>query len=62
MFFRLSICQKKHHRLIAVDLGRQKELDADPKANQQIEFIGPLKELDDDGNAADGGKDQSMFV
>ena len=28
---------------MAVDLSRQKELDADPKAIQQIEFIGKLK-------------------
>ena len=34
---------KNHYRLIAVDLSRQKELDADPKAIQQIEFIGQLK-------------------
>ena len=27
---------KNHYRLIAVDLSRQKELDADPKAIQQI--------------------------
>ena len=29
-------CIKNHYRLIAVDLSRQKELDADPKAIQQI--------------------------
>ena len=34
---------KNHYRLIAVDLSKQKELDADPKAIQQIEFIGQLK-------------------
>ena len=34
---------KNHYRLIAVDLSRQKELDADPKAIQQIEFIRQLK-------------------
>ena len=28
----------KHYELIAVDLSKQKELDADPRANQQIEF------------------------
>ena len=27
---------KNHYRLIAVDLSRQKELDADPEATQQI--------------------------
>ena len=29
---------KKHYKLIAVDLSKQKELDADPRATQQIEF------------------------
>ena len=32
-----------NYRLIAVDLSRQKELDADPKAIEQIEFVGKLK-------------------
>ena len=31
---------KNHDRLIAVDLSWQKELDADPRAIQQIEFVG----------------------
>ena len=31
---------KNHYRLIAVDLSRPKELDADPKAIQEIEFVG----------------------
>ena len=53
---------KNHYRLIAVDLSRQKELDADPKAIQQIEFVGKLKKLDAYGNATDAGNDQSMFV
>ena len=34
---------KNHQRLIAVYLSRQKELDTDPKAVQQIEFVGQLK-------------------
>ena len=34
---------KNHYRLIAIDLSRQKELDADPKVIQQIEFVGQLK-------------------
>ena len=34
---------KKYHQLIAVDLSKQRELDADPRAIQQIEFIGMLK-------------------
>ena len=29
---------KKHYELVAVDLSKQKELDADPRAIQQIEF------------------------
>ena len=28
----------KHNKLVAVDLSKQKELDADPRAIQQIEF------------------------
>ena len=28
----------KHDKLVAVDLSQQKELDADPRATQQIEF------------------------
>ena len=52
---------KTHYRLIAVDLSRQKELDVDSKAIQQIEFVGQLKKLGDDGNATDAGNDQSVF-
>ena len=48
---------KNHYRLIAVDLSRQKELDADPKAIQQIEFVGQLKKLNDDNNNV-----ESMFI
>ena len=29
---------KKHYKLAAVDLSKQRELDADPRAIQQIEF------------------------
>ena len=39
----IMIISRNHYRLIAVDLIRQKELDADPKAIQQIEFIGQMK-------------------
>ena len=53
---------KSHYRLIAVDLSRQKEIDADPKAVQQLEFVRQLKILDDVYNAADACNDQSMFV
>ena len=34
---------KDHYNLIAVDLSKQKELDADPRAIQQIEFYGKLE-------------------
>ena len=34
---------KKNYQLIAVGLSKQRELDADPRAIQQIEFIGMLK-------------------
>ena len=37
---------KNHYRLIAVDLSRQIELDADPKAIQQVEFVEQLKYVD----------------
>ena len=51
-----------NYRLIAVDLSLQKELDGDPKAIQQIKFVGQLKKLGDDGNVTDTGNDQSMFI
>ena len=34
---------KKNYQLIAVDLSKQRELDADPQVIQQIKFIGMLK-------------------
>ena len=34
---------KKNDQLIAIDLSKQRELDADPRAIQQIEFMGMLK-------------------
>ena len=37
---------KYNYRLITVDLSRQKELDTDPKAIQQLELVGQLKKLD----------------
>ena len=49
---------KNHYRLIAVDLSRQIELDADPKEILQIEFVGQSKNVD--GINADGT--QSMFI
>ena len=36
-------CIKNYYRLIAVDLSKQKELHADPKTSQQIEFNGKSK-------------------
>ena len=36
---------KNHYRLMAVDLSRQKVLDAYPKSIQQIEFVGQLKKV-----------------
>ena len=48
---------KKHYRLIAVDLSRQKELEADPKLTQQTKFVRQSKNVD--GMYADGT--QNMF-
>ena len=48
---------KDHYRLIVADLSRQKELDVDPKAIQQKEFVGQLKNPDDAVVA-----NKSMFV
>ena len=31
---------KKHYKMIAIDLSKQQALDANPKATQQISFIG----------------------
>ena len=53
---------KSHYRLIAVDSGRLKESDAGPKRIQQIEFVGQLKRLDDNGNATGSGADQFIIV
>ena len=47
----------KSYRLRAVDLNRQKELDADPKAIQQIKFVEQLKKL-----KADNTNVESMFI
>ena len=49
---------KYHYRLIAVDLSTQKELDANPKAVQQIEFNRQLQ--NEYGINADGT--QSVFI
>ena len=53
---------KEYYRLITIDLRRQKESDAYPKAIQQVELIGQLKKLDANYNALDAGNDQSMFI
>ena len=45
MFIRLSLFQK-NYKLIAIDLSKQKKLDADPKAIQQINFNGNLDRLE----------------
>ena len=42
MFVRSSILQR-HYQLIPVDLSKQKQLDSDLRAIQQIEFYGMLK-------------------
>ena len=39
-----------------------KELHADLKAIQQIEFVGQVKKLDSKGNAIEAGNDQSLFA
>ena len=57
MFIRLWLC-KNHYRSTVVELNRQKELDADPKAIQQIGFVGQLKGLDVDYNATDADNGQ----
>ena len=51
-----------HYRVLAVDLSRQKELDADSNAIQQIGIVGQLKKIDANGNAGDVGNYQSMIV
>ena len=44
-------------------MSRQNELDADPKAIQQIEVVEQLKKPDFDNNATDArDNDQSMLV
>ena len=49
---------KNYYKLTAVDLKRQKKLDTRPKAIQQTEFVGQLKNIDDIN--ADGT--QNIFV
>ena len=49
---------KNNYRLRAVDLSRQIELDADPKAIQQIKLVRQLKDID--GINTEGA--ESMFI
>ena len=49
---------KSHYRFIAVDLSRQEEVDADPKAIQLVEFIEQTQNTD--GQYAGGTR--SIFV
>ena len=51
---------KSHYRLIVLDRSRKKELDADPKAIQQIVFVKQLKDEDDVNESRVNA--QSMFV
>ena len=53
---------KNHYELIAFDSSGQKELDADPKAIQQIELVRQLKKPGANDNATDAASnDQYMF-
>ena len=52
------MCIKNHYKLIGVNMSRQKELDADSKAFQQIEVVGQLKNTD----GANADETQSMIV
>ena len=62
MLIKLLLYQN-HYSLTAVYSSRQKELDADTKADQETEFVGLLKKLtDNNNNATDAGDDQFMFV
>ena len=53
---------KNLYIIIPIYLNRQKELDYDPKVIQQIKFVGQLKKLDANDDAADAGNDQSMYI
>ena len=58
----MNIILLDFYRLITIDLSRQKQLYADPKSIQRIEFDGQLKKLEDHGNAKESDNDKSMFV
>ena len=53
---------KDQYRLLAVHLSQQKDIDTNLKAIQEREFVGQLKQFDNNGNAADACNIQSMFV
>ena len=40
------ICFKKYYKMIAVDLSKQQAVNADPKANQQINFTANLDRVE----------------
>ena len=50
---------KKNYKLICCDLSKQKALDSNPKANQQIEFI---YKLDNTRDVGGGNKAQILTV
>ena len=54
------IIPKHHYKLIAIDLNGHKELVADPRAIQQKEFIGTLK--NEDGKKADETQDVLILM
>ena len=56
------IISKIHYRLIAVNLSRQKEWEADLNVIQLIKFVEQLEKLDNNSNATDARNDQSMLV
>ena len=49
---------KNHYKLVAVDFCRQKELDAETKEIQEIEFVGQLN----NANGANSFLAQPMFI
>ena len=51
---------KDHYQLIAIDLSRQKELDADSRAIQQIEFYKMLKTNSQVGTVLQKSKDTML--
>ena len=51
---------KDHYQLIAIDLSRQKELDADSRTIQQIEFYKMLKTNSQVGAVLEKSKDTML--